>query len=77
MWSLATSVLMISRRAPHNSLNRKLTLSEKVLYGHLDNPHDADIRRGASYLKLRPDVSLAPFSPLSPYPERLRSLGGR
>ncbi|ORY72720.1 aconitate hydratase [Leucosporidium creatinivorum] len=36
-------------------LNRKLTLSEKVLYGHLDNPHDADIRRGASYLKLRPD----------------------
>merc|ERR1711977_616958 len=36
-------------------LNRPLTLSEKVLYGHLDNPHDADIRRGASYLKLRPD----------------------
>lgn len=32
-------------------------MSEKVLYGHLDNPHDADIRRGASYLKLRPDVS--------------------
>jgi len=36
-------------------LNRKLTLSEKILYGHLDNPHDADIRRGASYLNLRPD----------------------
>ncbi|KAK9900703.1 aconitate hydratase [Cystobasidium minutum MCA 4210] len=36
-------------------LNRPLTYSEKVLYGHLDNPHDADIRRGASYLKLRPD----------------------
>ncbi|GAA6000243.1 hypothetical protein JCM10207_007922 [Rhodosporidiobolus poonsookiae] len=36
-------------------LNRPLTLSEKVLYGHLDNPHDADIRPGASYLKLRPD----------------------
>lgn len=36
-------------------LNRPLTLSEKVLYGHLDNPHEADIRRGASYLKLRPD----------------------
>lgn len=30
-------------------------MSEKVVYGHLDNPHDADIRRGASYLKLRPD----------------------
>lgn len=38
-------------------LNRPLTYSEKVVYGHLDNPHDADIRRGASYLKLRPDVS--------------------
>ena len=36
-------------------LNRPLSLSEKVLYGHLDNPHDADIRRGASYLNLRPD----------------------
>ncbi|SGY29057.1 BQ5605_C002g01007 [Microbotryum silenes-dioicae] len=36
-------------------LDRKLTLSEKVLYGHLDNPHDADVRRGASYIKLRPD----------------------
>ncbi|PLW25484.1 hypothetical protein PCANC_26070 [Puccinia coronata f. sp. avenae] len=36
-------------------LNRPLTLSEKVLYGHLDNPQEADIRRGASYLKLRPD----------------------
>merc|ERR1712093_469522 len=36
-------------------LNRPLALSEKILYGHLDNPHDADIRPGASYLKLRPD----------------------
>lgn len=36
-------------------LNRPLTLSEKVVYGHLDNPHEADIRRGESYLNLRPD----------------------
>ena len=36
-------------------LNRPLTLSEKVVYGHLDNPHDADLQRGVSYLKLRPD----------------------
>uniref|UniRef100_A0A0K3CP18 Aconitate hydratase, mitochondrial n=1 Tax=Rhodotorula toruloides TaxID=5286 RepID=A0A0K3CP18_RHOTO len=36
-------------------LNRPLTLSEKIVYGHLDNPHEADIRPGASYLKLRPD----------------------
>jgi aconitate hydratase len=31
-----------------------LTYSEKVLYSHLDNPEDADIRRGESYLKVRP-----------------------
>ncbi|KAK2597498.1 hypothetical protein N8I77_012280 [Diaporthe amygdali] len=35
-------------------LNRPLTYSEKVLYSHLDNVHEADIRRGDSYLKLRP-----------------------
>ncbi|EIN05145.1 aconitate hydratase [Punctularia strigosozonata HHB-11173 SS5] len=36
-------------------LNRPLTLSEKILYGHLDDPHGQDIVRGTSYLKLRPD----------------------
>jgi aconitate hydratase len=36
-------------------LNRPLTLSEKVVYGHLDNPEEQDIERGTSYLKLRPD----------------------
>ncbi|PAV15633.1 aconitate hydratase [Pyrrhoderma noxium] len=36
-------------------LNRPLTLSEKILYGHLDDPHNQDITRGTSYLKLRPD----------------------
>ncbi|KAF8260687.1 putative aconitase [Lactarius quietus] len=38
-----------------NRLKRPLTLSEKVLYGHLDDPHNQDIVRGVSYLKLRPD----------------------
>lgn len=37
-------------------LKRPLTLSEKILYGHLDDPHGQDIERGVSYLKLRPDV---------------------
>jgi aconitate hydratase len=37
------------------SLNRPLTLSEKVLYGHLDEPQTQDIERGTSYLRLRPD----------------------
>ncbi|XP_037712320.1 probable aconitate hydratase, mitochondrial [Drosophila subpulchrella] len=36
-------------------LNRPLTLSEKVLYSHLDSPADQDIVRGTSYLRLRPD----------------------
>ncbi|OAL46273.1 aconitate hydratase-like protein [Pyrenochaeta sp. DS3sAY3a] len=36
-------------------LNKPLTLAEKILYSHLDDPHGQDIERGKSYLKLRPD----------------------
>lgn len=36
-------------------LNRPLTLSEKVLYSHLDDPQNQEITRGTSYLRLRPD----------------------
>lgn len=36
-------------------LNRPLTFSEKVVYGHLDDPEHQDIQRGVSYLRLRPD----------------------
>jgi len=36
-------------------LGRPLTLSEKVLYSHLDDPKGQDIKRGESYLRLRPD----------------------
>jgi aconitate hydratase len=36
-------------------LNRPLTLSEKIVYGHLDDPQNQDIVRGQSYLRLRPD----------------------
>lgn len=35
-------------------LRRPLTYSEKLLYSHIDNIEEADIRRGDSYLKLRP-----------------------
>lgn len=38
-----------------NRLKRPLTMSEKIVYGHLDDPHGQDIERGVSYLKLRPD----------------------
>ncbi|CAJ0830536.1 11694_t:CDS:2 [Entrophospora sp. SA101] len=47
--------LLIMRGFSSKRLNRPLTLSEKVLYGHLDDPHGQEIIRGQSYLKLRPD----------------------
>ncbi|CAH8589552.1 unnamed protein product [Heterobilharzia americana] len=36
-------------------LARPLTLAEKVLYSHLDDPKNSTIERGKSYLMLRPD----------------------
>ena len=36
-------------------LGRPLTLTEKILFGHLDDPAAADLRAGESYLQLRPD----------------------
>ncbi|CAJ0578853.1 unnamed protein product, partial [Mesorhabditis spiculigera] len=36
-------------------LRRPLTLSEKILYSHLDKPDTQQIERGISYLRLRPD----------------------
>ena len=36
-------------------LSRPLTLAEKILYSHLDDPKNQDIERGTSYLRLRPD----------------------
>lgn len=36
-------------------LSRPLTMSEKVVYSHLDDPLNQDIVRGDSYLYLRPD----------------------
>lgn len=36
-------------------LNRPLTLAEKILFGHLDDPKKQDLTRGKSFLLLRPD----------------------
>lgn len=36
-------------------LGRPLTLAEKVLYGHLDDPQGQELMRGKSFLLLRPD----------------------
>lgn len=38
-----------------NRLDRPLTLSEKIVYGHLDDPARQEIVRGHTYLHLRPD----------------------
>lgn len=32
-----------------------MTLSEKILYSHLDDPKGQEIERGKTYLRLRPD----------------------
>jgi aconitate hydratase len=36
-------------------LNRPLTLAEKIVYGHLDDPQNQELKRGESFLLLRPD----------------------
>ncbi len=36
-------------------LGRPMTLAEKILYGHLDDPQKQEIIRGESFLNLRPD----------------------
>lgn len=36
-------------------LNRPLTLAEKVVFGHLDDPASQEFERGKSFLMLRPD----------------------
>ncbi len=36
-------------------LGRPLTLAEKVLFGHLDDPENETLERGRSYIMLRPD----------------------
>jgi len=38
-----------------NRLQRPLTLAEKILYGHLDDPQNQELVRGQSFLLLRPD----------------------
>ncbi|GIL16940.1 MAG: aconitate hydratase [Oligoflexia bacterium] len=36
-------------------LGRPLTLAEKIIYGHLDDPKNQELERGKSFLLLRPD----------------------
>ncbi len=48
--TLARNLEIVRRR-----LKRPLTLSEKVLLGHLDDPANQELVPGKSYLQLRPD----------------------
>jgi aconitate hydratase len=41
--------------AVRERLDRPLSLAEKALLGHLDDPATADLRPGESYIRLRPD----------------------
>lgn len=36
-------------------LNRPMTMAEKFVYGHLDDPQNQELERGKSFLLLRPD----------------------
>ena len=59
--SSPTFVEKVYRRVEQNlelirgRLGRPLTLTEKVLLGHLHDPDGADLRPGESYIQLRPD----------------------
>jgi aconitate hydratase len=48
--TMARSLALVRRR-----LARPLTLADKILLGHLDDPENQDIEPGTSYLRLRPD----------------------
>lgn len=41
--------------AVRSRLGRPLTLADKILFGHLDDPQGQELVRGKSYLALRPD----------------------
>ena len=48
--TMARNLAVVRKR-----LSRPLTLADKVLLGHLDNPNDQGLEPGKSYLFLRPD----------------------
>src|SRR6266850_3752281 len=48
--TLSRKLAIVRRRT-----DRPLTLSEKVLFGHLDDPERQDLEVGKSQLALRPD----------------------
>ncbi len=49
------STIRENLKTVRQKLSRPLTLAEKIVLGHLDNPADQDYTRGESFLLLRPD----------------------
>lgn len=58
--------------AARKTLGRPLTLSEKIIYGHFDDPATVPVR-GETYLKLRPDRVAMQVRPLDLLYTTLRS----
>src|SRR5216117_1112961 len=48
--TMARNLAVVRRR-----LDRPLTLADKILLGHLDDPEHQELERGKSYVQLRPD----------------------
>src|SRR5229473_7183843 len=48
--TMARNLAVVRRR-----LHRPLTLADKILLGHLDDPESQELEPGRSYLQLRPD----------------------
>ena len=49
------STIRENLKVVRQKLSRPLTLAEKIVLGHLDNPEEQDYTRGESFLLLRPD----------------------
>lgn len=59
---MASNLAVVRKR-----LNRPLSLSEKILYGHLTDAQNQEIERGKSFLNLNPDrVAMQGASPPLP-----------
>ncbi len=55
MVSTAYSTMAERIQKVQKRLNRKMTLAEKILFGHLDDPEGQELKAGESILALRPD----------------------
>lgn len=50
----STTFPHVHRQVVRKRFNKPMTLAEKIIYGHLDEPETSEMVRGQTYLKLRP-----------------------